>query len=103
MCSIQMMVDSAAVDFPDGFDQFEAFALGQAAGDLVEQQQVGIGGKRARHLEPLAFEQGERAGERVGARDQVQPLEDFGTWRGGGALGEAAAMHRRRPAGSRTP
>ena len=36
--------------------------LGQAAGDLVEQQHARPGRERARELQPLALEQGERAG-----------------------------------------
>ncbi len=57
---------SRRMDLPDGFDEFEAFALGQSAGNFIEQQQMRIGRKRARHLEPLAFEQRQCAGEGVG-------------------------------------
>ena len=47
-------------------DQVGAFALGQPAGDLVEQQQARLGGERARQLQPLALEQRQRAGAAVG-------------------------------------
>ena len=77
---------SRGMDLPDGLDQFVAFALGQSAGDLVEQQQTRPGCERARHFQPLAFEQRQRAGEGVGARDQMQALENLRAGRGGVAL-----------------
>ena len=39
--------------------------LGQAAGDLVEQEELRLRRERARELEPLAVEQREPPGERV--------------------------------------
>ena len=103
MCSIQMIVRAAGVDAADRLDQLVAFALGQPAGDLVEQQQPRIGGQRARQLQPLAVEQRQRAGDAVGARDQSRSLEDLGAGVDDVALAPALAEARRRPAGSRTP
>ena len=94
-CSIQRMVTPAWRDVADGGDQFEALALGQAAGDLVEQQKPRRRRERARHLQPLALEQRQRAGERVGAldadpsRSRISP-QDCGDL----ALRSAAAVDR---------
>ena len=55
---------------------------------------MGVGCERARHLQPLAFEQRQCASESVGALDQMQAIENFRAGRGGGALGHTPAMHR---------
>ena len=68
--------DAGGVDLADGRDQFGAFALGQPAGDLVEQQQPRRGRERARHLQPLAFQQRQRARERVGALEQARAARE---------------------------
>ena len=44
------------VDRADCRDQRLAFALGQAAGDLVQQQELGIGRQGTRELQPLAVD-----------------------------------------------
>ena len=48
--------DAACVDGADGRDQRPAFALGQPAGDLVEQQQLRFGRQRAGEFQPLALQ-----------------------------------------------
>jgi hypothetical protein len=68
-------------------------ALGQATGDLIEQQQPRAGGKRSRHLQPLALEQGQGPGRHIGAGDEPGLLEDAGADIGGVADRPAAAVH----------
>ena len=58
--------DAVGVDGADRRDQHRGIRFGQAAGDLVEQQQARMGRERARQFEPLAIEQRQAAGERVG-------------------------------------
>ncbi len=48
---------AAATDLLDQRDQRRAFVLGEAAGDLVEQEQARPGRERAGELQPLAVEQ----------------------------------------------
>ena len=67
--------DAAAANIPDQIDQRHAFVLGQAAGDLVEEQHARLRGERARQLEPLAVEQRERAGEAVGLVGEAAVVE----------------------------
>ena len=57
---------SAGAYLLDGLDQVEHLALGQTTGDLIEQQQGGLGGERPGELEALAIQQRQRAGEQVG-------------------------------------
>ncbi len=57
MCSIQMMADGPRVDLLQRVDQLEHFGFGEPTGDLVEQQDLGLGREGARQLEPLAVEQ----------------------------------------------
>ncbi len=102
MCSIQTMVTPAGADAADGVDQLVALALGQAAGDLVEQQQTRLGGERARQLQALALEQRQRAGAAVGARQQAGALEHVGAEVDRRRARVAARRAPRRPAGSRT-
>ena len=52
---------AAVANAPDQRDEVLALIVGQAAGDLVEKQQFGAGGKRARQFQPLAVEQRQRA------------------------------------------
>ena len=66
---------AARVDRADGPDQRVGFMLGQAAGDLVEQQQLGIERQRAGELEALALQQGQRPGRHVGAADELGQLQ----------------------------
>ncbi len=54
---------------------------------------MGISCERARHLQPFAFEQCQCTGEGVGARDEMQTLENFRAGRGSGALRQAPAVH----------
>ncbi len=44
------------VDRLDGRDERLAFALGEAAGDLVEKQKLGSGRQRSREFQALAVE-----------------------------------------------
>ena len=78
----------------DGADQFLAFAFGQPARDLVEQQQARTGRERARHFQPLAFEQRERAGRHIGARQQMRAIENLAAGIDHVALALAAAIDR---------
>ena len=59
-------------------DQGRRLVVRQAAGDLVEQQQLGPGGERAGELEALAVEKREPAGPLVGVRAQAGLLEHRG-------------------------
>ena len=70
------MVRPPRVDGADRLDQLVRIRLGEAAGDLVEQQQARIGGERARHFQPLAVEQRQRAGETVGLGGKAGLLQD---------------------------
>ena len=86
--------DTGAPDIADGCDELQALALGQPAGDLVQEQKPRRRGQRAGHLEPLAFEQGERARERIGALQQTQPLKNLAAGLGHRGFRRAAAMDR---------
>ena len=94
-CSIQMIETPVAPDIPDQRDQREAFVLGQAAGDLVEQEHARLGGERARELEPLAVEQRQRAGRPVRLVGERALLEQLDAARIDIALAVAAAERRR--------
>ena len=85
---------AAGVDAADGADQFLAFAFGQSARNLVEQQQSRTGCERARHFETLALEQGQRAGENIGPRQQMRAFEDLAAVIGNVALALATAIDR---------
>ena len=69
---------AAGADALDGADQLLTFALREAAGDLVEQQHLRPGGKRTRHLQPLALQEREGARQRIGARHQVGLFQNAG-------------------------
>ena len=94
--------DAGLADIADGGDELEALALRQAAGDLVEQQKPRRRRERARHLQPLAFEQRQRARERVGALDEAEPFENLAAGLRRLALRFGGGHRPRRPAGSRT-
>ncbi len=63
--------DAAGMDGADGRDQLAAFAVGQAAGDFVEQQHFRLGGQRAGQFQPLALKQAQAPGAVVGAVDKA--------------------------------
>ena len=67
-CSIQIIVTPRALMRLQLLDQLLRLVLGEAAGDLVEQQQLRPRRQRARQLEPLAVEQRQAAGRLVGVR-----------------------------------
>ena len=54
------------------------FALGQAARDLIEQQELGLGGHGPRQLEPLALQQRQLTGGHIGAFDQLGAFQNVG-------------------------
>ena len=58
MCSIQTIDDALGVDRLDRGDELVDLALGEAAGDLVEQQDPRLRGEGPGQLEALALEQG---------------------------------------------
>ena len=86
--------DAGLAYLADSGDEFEALALGQAAGDLVQQQKPRRRRERASHLQPLAFQQRQRARERVGALDEPEPFEDLAAGLRNLTLRFAAAMDR---------
>ena len=57
MCSIQMMLMPSGSQLPDGFDELVDLVLGQAAGDLVQKEDLGLGGQGPGQLEALALEE----------------------------------------------
>ena len=61
MCSIHTIDTPVARMLADRVDQLEHLGLGQAAGDLVEQQQLRLRRQRPGELEALAVEQRQRA------------------------------------------
>src|SRR5262245_28736487 len=81
------------MNLPDGADQFLAFALGQPAGDFVEQEEMRAGGERARHFQPLALKECERAGGPVRTADEVRAFENVRAWLRSVALRQTAAVH----------
>ena len=90
--------DDRHAEPPDGADQLdqrEAFVLGQAARDLVEQQHARLRRQRARELEPLAVEQRERARGTVRLVGERALLEQLDAARIDLALAMAAAERRR--------
>ena len=74
-CSIHDQADAARAYLADEIYQREGLVVGEASGDLVEQQQLGPSGKRARQLESLAIQQGQRPGQRVGAFLETRSLK----------------------------
>ncbi len=90
-CSIQMIAMPRWWTALDRGDQLPALAFGQPAGDLVEQQKLGLGGKRPGEFQPLALEQGEAAGRRFGLGDQARLDQDLGAELGDVRLAAFAA------------
>ena len=76
ICSIQTIVTPDCMIVRIERDQLVAFGFGQAAGDLVEQQQARAARQRARQFEPLAVEQVERAGAAIGLPMQTGALQN---------------------------
>src|SRR6059036_3873290 len=67
----------------------------QAAERLVEQQQLGLGGDRARHLEPLEIALRQGGGRRArGATSGTMTLAMIGRWRKGRMFWNVPAMPR---------
>ncbi|MCY1305955.1 hypothetical protein D9M70_557870 [compost metagenome] len=66
------------LDGTDGRDQLVAFGFRQTAGDLVQQQQPGFGGKRPCQFQPLALQKGEAAGQYIRLLEQAGVHQDFG-------------------------
>ena len=103
-CSIQMIVMPACVDPRMVVDQRAAFALGQAAGDLVEQQQSAARSPARAPVPAACGRAGSSdAGRMVGLVDQPGLVEDVArSGRPTSASRLASRRRRRRPAGSRT-
>ena len=71
MCSIQMIETPSAVDRLDRGDQLVDLALGEPAGDLVEQEDPRPRGQGPGQLEALALEQGEAPAAALALRQQA--------------------------------
>jgi hypothetical protein len=56
-------------------DQVVTFGVGEAAGDLVEQQELGLGGDRLGELETLEVKQRQRPGGLGGERGETGPRQ----------------------------
>ena len=103
ICSIHTIVTPLRADLADGGDEFAALALGQAAGDLVEQQQPRLRWRARGPFRAACAPAGQRAGERVGAlradpsRSRISP-QDCAASR----FASCGGHRPRRPAGSRT-
>ena len=78
-----------------------ALLVGQAAGDLVQKQELGVGGERARQFQPLAVEQRQRAGRAVGFVATVRSRAGSASTGVAGASRTARRRTMRRRAGSR--
>ena len=90
-CSIQTIETPLRLTSRDQLDQRVAFALGQSAGDFVEQEHARIGGERPRQLQPLAVEQRQAAGAAVGFAGKPAAFENIHAALIGVALAPAAA------------
>ena len=71
MCSIQTMVTPDCLMSWISAHELQAFGLGQAAGDLIEQKEPRGARQSPRQLEPLAAESVERAGAAIGEGDKA--------------------------------
>ncbi len=69
--------DAGGADVANQSDERRAFVLGEAAGDLIEQEHARAGRQRARQLKPLAIEQRKAPGERVGLAGERAPFEQI--------------------------
>ena len=92
MCSIQTMVTPVARSLLDLLDELLHLGLGEAAGDLVQEQQLGVGGQSPGQFEALAVEQGERTGQDVDLLVQAGDLQDVHAVLVGGPLRHVAAV-----------
>ena len=81
--------DAAGVEVPDGLDEAVDLALGEAAGDLVQQQHLGVAGERASQLQALAVQQRQRPGRLVGLGGEPGQLERLDAALVARALGHA--------------
>src|SRR5262249_37442284 len=86
---------AGAADVADQLDQRRAFVLGEATGDLVEQKDARLRGESAREPEPIADEQGEAPGLRVGLVGEAALVEQLDAARIDLLLAAAAAEGRR--------
>ena len=93
MCSIHTTATPRLADVADRRDQREHLGFGQAARDLVEEQQPRLGRQRACQFEALAFEQRQRARRGVGAAQHAEPVERLD----GGRLDDARGRRPPRP------
>ena len=92
MCSIQMMEMPSRVEVLDRLDEDLDLGLGEPAGDLVQEQDGGVAGERARELEPLAVEQRQRAGLLVGLGREPRELQRLHAALVARALGQVATV-----------
>ncbi len=93
-CSIQTIETPLCAHLADQLDQRVTFALGQPAGDFIEQQHRGIGGERAGEFEPLAVEQRQTARRPIGFVGKSAAFENVHAARIGVVLAAAAAERR---------
>ena len=77
MCSIQTIVSPAFLQKLDSVHQLRGFHIGQAAGDLVEQQRGGAHAQRPRHLQPFAIEEAKAGGATVRETHHAGRLKRF--------------------------
>ena len=103
MCSIQMMLMPSRAQPLDGLDERLHLLLGEAAGDLVEEQDLGLGGQSPGQFEALALEQAQRLGQDVGAGQQDGAVQRPRADLVGGLLRRGLCRRCRRPARSRRP
>ena len=78
MCSIQMTVTPGVAQAGDHLDERRQLLLGQAAGDLVEQDQLGLRRESASELETLAIEQAQLPGGHVCQVGEAGDLQSLG-------------------------
>ena len=67
--------DALASNIADGRDELADLVLGQPACDLVEQQDARAGRQRPGEFQPLALQQGQRAGQRVRLGREAGPFQ----------------------------
>ena len=82
--------DARRADVTDRRDQLEHLGLGQAARDLVEEQQPRLGRQRTCQFETLAFEQRQCTGRGVGTAEHADSFEGPDGGRLDGARGRRA-------------
>ena len=94
-CSIQRIATPVRMDVLDGARRVRGTPPPSGPPAISSSSNnSGFGGERARHLQPLAFEQRQRAGERIGALEQAKPLENLAAGLRRLALGLAPAVDR---------